>query len=104
MEMVQWLRGHEIQHRVIGTTDPDLCVLIPALTTNWTFVPVADRTMASQNEILTRYLVVARLAGNNSSEVAANLAQWTGGARLWLNPEYIFFQSNGPGATSRWMR
>ena len=58
---------------MIGSNDGNLLTLIPAIAGTWTFVPLGDRSMASNEEILTRYLLLCRLQGRNWQDVEKEL-------------------------------
>ncbi len=48
---------------VVGVLDEPTRALLPVLTKHWSFVPMAFRTLASNEEILTRFVIVAKLGG-----------------------------------------
>jgi hypothetical protein len=73
MAVLMWLREHVPADSVLGSTDRDLLTLIPGITGMWTFVPLGDRSMASTQEILTRYLMLARLQGQSWTDVEGAL-------------------------------
>lgn len=93
MELARWVRGAGLADQVLGTTEPELALLLPALTPNWNFVPVADRTMARDEEILARYLTLSAVQGVGRDEAIQRLARRSEDEeRQWLGPEYVFFQ------------
>lgn len=53
---------------VIGVLDEEIRALLPAFTRHWSFVPVGFRTLASNEEILTRFVIIARLTGVSHDE------------------------------------
>lgn len=70
MDVLTWLRSHQpTTGLVVGSTDRDLLTLIPGITGTWTFVPFGARTMASNVEILTRYLMLCRLENRSWQDV-----------------------------------
>jgi hypothetical protein len=73
IDVLLWVRSHLPPDVVIGSDDGYLFSLIPGIAGTWTFVPVANRSMASTEEILTRYLLLCRLEGRNWPEVEAEL-------------------------------
>jgi hypothetical protein len=73
MEVLLWARSHLPADVVIGSNDGNLLTLIPAIAGTWTFVPLGDRSMASDKEILTRYLLLCRLEGRTWYETEMNL-------------------------------
>jgi hypothetical protein len=73
MDVLTWLRSHEPTGSVVGSTDRDLLTLIPGITGTWTFVPLGDRSMAPNLEILTRYLMLCRLENRRWPDVESEL-------------------------------
>ena len=54
---------------VVGTADPQVLTLLPALSTLWTFVPLGDRTQESNRGILQRYLIIRKLEGASIEDI-----------------------------------
>jgi hypothetical protein len=73
MDVLIWVRSRLPPGSVIGSNDGSLLMLIPAVAGTWTFVPFGDRSMASNEEILTRYLLVCRLEGRTWYETETEL-------------------------------
>ena len=73
IDVLVWARSHLPADAVIGSNDGNLLTLIPAIDGTWTFVPLGDRSMASNEEILTRYLLLSRLQGRNWQKVEIEL-------------------------------
>jgi hypothetical protein len=73
IDALTWLRSHEPTGSVVGSTDRDLLTLIPGITGTWTFVPLGDRSMAPNLEILTRYLMLCRLENLSWPDVESEL-------------------------------
>ena len=73
IDVLLWARAHLPPDSVIGSNDANLIGLIPAIAGTWTFVPMGPRSMASNEEILTRYSLLCRLEGRNWQEVEAEL-------------------------------
>jgi hypothetical protein len=73
MDALTWLRSHESTGSVVGSTDRDLLTLIPGIIGTWTFVPLGDRSMAPNLEILTRYLMLCRLENRSWPDVESEL-------------------------------
>ncbi|HEY3823647.1 MAG TPA: hypothetical protein VGL82_03770 [Bryobacteraceae bacterium] len=73
MDVLIWARSHLSSDAVIGSNDGNLLTMIPAIDGVWTFVPRGDRSMASSEEILTRYLLLCRLEGWNWQKVEDDL-------------------------------
>jgi hypothetical protein len=73
IDVLTWLRSHEPTDSVVGSTDRDLLTLIPGITGTWTFVPLGDRSMAPNLEILTRYLMLCRLENRRWPDVESEL-------------------------------
>jgi hypothetical protein len=73
IDVLVWARSHLPADAVIGSNDGNLLTLIPAIAGTWTFVPLGDRSMASNEEILQRYLLLCRLEGWNWQKVEIEL-------------------------------
>ena len=73
VDVLLWVRSHLPPDVVIGSNDGHLLSLTSGIAGTWTFVPVANRSLASNEEILTRYLLLCRLEGRNWPEVEAEL-------------------------------
>ena len=73
MDVLFWVRSHLPPDAVIGSDDSKLILLIPPIAGTWTFVPLGDRSMASNAEILTRYLLLCRLEGRTWEQAEAQL-------------------------------
>lgn len=69
MDVLIWLRSHEPAGTVVGSSDRDLLTLIPGITGSWTFVPLGDRSMASNSEALKRYLMLCRLENRTWQDI-----------------------------------
>ncbi|MBL9130605.1 MAG: hypothetical protein JNG86_05365 [Verrucomicrobiaceae bacterium] len=61
--LMTWLAKHDSDDMVIGVLYEDVRGSLPALTRHWNFVPIGFRTLVSNEEILTRFAIVARLSG-----------------------------------------
>jgi hypothetical protein len=88
MDVLVWARSHLPADAVIGSNDGNLLTLIPAIAGTWTFVPLGDRSMASNDEILTRYLLLCRLQGWNWQTVETEL---TSDSRLHSNASALAY-------------
>src|SRR5207249_931355 len=73
IDVLLWVRSHLPLDSVIGSNDGNLLMLIPAIAGTWTFVPMGTRSMASNAEILTRYLLLCRLEGRTWQETETDL-------------------------------
>jgi hypothetical protein len=73
MDVLLWVRSHLAPDAVIGSDGGNLLTLIPAIAGTWTFVPLGDRSMASNAEILTRYLLLCRVQGRTWQETETEL-------------------------------
>jgi len=60
--------GHAEGELVVGVLDEQIRALLPATTRHWSFVPIGFRSLASNEEILTRFVTVAKLSGLERSE------------------------------------
>ena len=67
--LLTWVRSHILTGQVIGTSNPELILLIPALTGNYTYVPSGLRSLTQSQEIVNRYDEIACLLGLSQSEV-----------------------------------
>jgi hypothetical protein len=72
VQLIETLRGRIAAGSVVGSTDPQVLTLLPAISTLWTFVPRGDRSQASNDEILRRYLLLRKLEGATLSDVHAD--------------------------------
>lgn len=63
IEMMQWVRSYLPPETVVGSSDPDLILLIPALTSDYTYVPSGLRSLTPTDEILRRYFELSQLTG-----------------------------------------
>jgi len=72
VQLVETLRDRIADGSVVGSTDPQVLTLLPAVSTLWTFVPLGDRTLASNDEILRRFLLLRKLQGATISDVHAD--------------------------------
>jgi hypothetical protein len=75
MATLLWIREHLPPQTVIGSSDDRLFLLIPAVTGNWTFVPMGLRSMAPTREILLRYLLLSALEGKQWHEIRDTLTR-----------------------------
>jgi hypothetical protein len=73
IDVLVWVRSHLPPDAVIGSNDVNLIELIPAIAGNWTFVPMGGRSMATDEDILTRYSLLCRIEGRSWQEVEAAL-------------------------------
>jgi hypothetical protein len=75
MATMTWIREHLPTEAVVGSSDDRFFMLIPVVTGNWNFVPIATRSMATKQEILMRYLLVAKMEGKQWDQVLADLTR-----------------------------
>ncbi len=54
IQLLTWIRTNLPPQQVIGTSDPDLILLIPAITPDFTYIPSNMRTLTSPAEITVR--------------------------------------------------
>lgn len=59
IEILDWARQHLSTGRVLGTLDPDLILLIPALTADYTYAPSGLRSLTPTDEVVGRYYELA---------------------------------------------
>jgi hypothetical protein len=72
VRMLESLPGRIGTASVVGSSDPQVITLLPAITTLWNFVPLGVRTLASNDEILRRFLLIRKLEGASLSDVHAD--------------------------------
>jgi hypothetical protein len=72
VSMIESLPGRIGTASVVGSSDPQVITLLPAITTLWNFVPLGVRTLASNDEILRRFLLIRKLEGATLSDVHAD--------------------------------
>jgi hypothetical protein len=58
----------------IGCSDTDILMVMPAESSFWNFVPYGDRTLASNKEILLRYLILRKIEGASEADVRRELS------------------------------
>jgi hypothetical protein len=69
LELLMWVRSNLPVGSVIGTVDPDLILMIPAVGPNFTYVPAGLRSLTPTSEIVDRYYELASLLGLSTPEV-----------------------------------
>ena len=74
---LEWARDHTPADAVLGTLDLHMTLMNPAISGRWNFVPIAIRSMASDEEIVKRYLIVAAILGMSQPEVDLKLMERT---------------------------
>jgi hypothetical protein len=72
VQLVEMLRDRIAAGSVVGSTDPQVLTLLPAISTLWTFVPLGVRSQASYDEILRRFMLLRKLQGATISDVHAD--------------------------------
>lgn len=70
VSLLTWVRSHISPNHVIGSINPELILLIPALTANYTYVPSGLRSLTSTDEIKQRYFEMACLLGLSTEGLA----------------------------------
>ncbi len=68
--MLVWVRSHLPENQVIGSTDPQLILLVPALTADYNYVPSGLRSLTSTGDIVARYFEIACLLDLSRADVA----------------------------------
>src|SRR5207244_986516 len=91
VRMLELLRQRIDSASVVGSSDPQVLTLLPAITTLWTFVPLGDRTQASNDEILRRFLLIRKLEGATVSDVYADFNREYPSAKLDRHMSYVLF-------------
>jgi hypothetical protein len=101
IQLVETLRGHVAAGSVIGSSDPQIITLLPALSTLWTFVPLGIRSEASNDEILRRYLIVRKLEGATISDVHSDFNRIYPTTRMDRSLTYVLFQNRFDGVHAK---
>jgi len=101
-QILLWARTNISPQAVIGTLDPQLMMLIPAITGNWNFVPVGSRSVSSSQEILRRYSLLSTLEKIGPGEVEGRLRHPIQAEKLRHRPPFVLFVSAylGPELTA----
>ncbi|MFN7918880.1 MAG: hypothetical protein U0Q16_02215 [Bryobacteraceae bacterium] len=71
IELLCWAREALPTGSVIGTVDPELILLIPAIAADFSYVPTGIRSLTPSDEIVDRYYEMASLLGMSEADVAA---------------------------------
>jgi hypothetical protein len=69
IELLTWVQSNVPPGSVIGTVDPNLILLIPVITADFTYVPPGLRSLTPTGEIVDRYYELASLLGLSPEEV-----------------------------------
>jgi hypothetical protein len=69
IDLLKWAQSNVPPGSVIGTVDPDLILLIPVITADFTYVPPGLRSLTPTYEIVDRYYELASLLGLSPGEV-----------------------------------
>jgi len=92
---LEWARDHTPTDAVLGTLDLHMTLMNPAISGRWNFVPIAIRSMASDDEIVKRYLIVAAMLGMSQSEVDLSLMEKKEpGPEGWRDDHALFASSS----------
>ena len=91
VRMLESLPGRIGTASVVGSSDPQVITLLPAITTLWNFVPLGVRTLASNDEILRRFLLIRKLEGATLSDVHADFNQQYPSDKEDRNLSYVLF-------------
>jgi hypothetical protein len=91
--LVEILRDRIAGGSVVGSADPQIVKLLPAISTLWTFVPLGSRSHASNYEILRRFLIIRKLEGATISDVHADFKLTYPTDRMDRYLTYVLFQN-----------
>jgi hypothetical protein len=91
VQLVETLRERIADGSVVGSTDPQVLTLLPAISTLWTFVPLGDRSQASNDDILRRFLLLRKLEGKTISDVHADFEQTYPSKKNDRSLSYVLF-------------
>ena len=69
ISLLKWASSHLPADRVLATVDPQLILLIPAITTDYTYVPSGIRSLTTTSEIVDRYYQIACLLGMTPADI-----------------------------------
>jgi hypothetical protein len=69
LELLGWVRTNIPEESVIGSVDPDLILLIPAIGPNFNYVPTGLRSLTATAEIVDRYYELAAFLGLSKAEI-----------------------------------
>jgi hypothetical protein len=96
MRAMLWLREHTAAGDVVASTDGRFVSELPSVSGNRLFVPGGLRTHVTSDEILTRYLVAARLQGLAWPAVRSALRDrpLRPGEEVWANLSWTLFVSD----------
>ena len=61
MRAALWIRSNLDADAVVGSLDPSMMSLVPAIAGNWAFVPFGEGTAATNDEIVLRFLTLAKI-------------------------------------------
>ena len=90
-----WLNRNTSVDSVVLLPVSDLSYLLPVYTHNCQWIPNGTRTTASNAEILDRFLIGAKLTGENDQWVRTALAQSTREGNQPLGHTYIYYLFQG---------
>ena len=91
VHIIEELKNFAPKDSVVASTDPQVLTLLPALSSLWTFVPLGDRTQASNEEILLRYLVARKLEGATVDEVERDFEKEFPSTKTDRQLSYVLF-------------
>jgi hypothetical protein len=98
VRLVETLRNRIADGSVVGSIDPQVLTLMPAISTLWNFVPLGSRSHASNDEILRRFLILRKLEGGTISDVHADFNATYPTNRMDRRLSYVLFQNQLDGA------
>jgi hypothetical protein len=88
-----WLRHHTAPGDVVATTDSRFISELASVSGNKLFVPAGLRTHVSNDEILDRYLLAAKLEGRPRRAARRALTDRPG-SPVWINLSWVLFESD----------
>ncbi len=74
LALLDWVRANLPRDQVIGTVNPELILLIPAIAPDYTYVPSGLRSLTSSDEIVERYFELDCLLGLSPHQVESAAA------------------------------
>jgi hypothetical protein len=93
--LYEWLNRNTPVDSVVMVPVSELSYLLPAYTHDYQWIPSGTRTTASNEEILDRFLIAAKLTGQSEQWVKTALAQSTAEGNQPLGHTYVYYLFQG---------
>lgn len=95
-QVLVWLRENVPPESVVGSLDSELIALTPGVAGTWCFVPVGDRSVATDREILTRAVIAGWLESRTKNDLVNYLTNRSYDKPSWHYPSYFLLLLQGP--------